>query len=184
MTKFNLFICCAAFILLPSCAKKPKPPSADQREAIRQAAFLKFASDQQAIIHWKDELPSQSADFAFTLQLQNALIRSDNKPIAFRGELLDVMRHGSGYFLRIRSADGELFLTLEATPSQVEQVTHEVKDNLFEEYAVAARIQHVERVAFRVQASEDGDPDAVDVNASDRFVVKGQCVGLMHLEGE
>jgi hypothetical protein len=116
--------------------------------------------------------------------VQDVLIRPDKQLVAFRATLHDVVRRSNNFFFEFDDSDG-VFFALEATPAEVEQVLKEAIIPGLDEYAVIAEIEGCHKVSFQVAPDpEGGDPEVAEISASDKFVAKGRCVGLMRLRDE
>lgn len=179
MSKAHVILCSLLLLSCINCSKKPNSDKS-KLEAQRQKAFLEFAANHHASPNWKTALPFQSVGTSFSLQLQDALTGPSREPIALRAYLHDVAGQGGRYQFVFSGFDDMVFW-LEATPDQVSQVLKEAQLPGLDEYAVAAEIHGVRKVAFQVSAPDGGEPHLADVNASDKFVATGRCVALTRL---
>ena len=171
-------------MVLTSCGKGKTKTSAEQHEQKEkeiQQKVIAVAATHNAIADWKAALPDKSLTGAYSIQVENALGRSDKRPVAVRAYLEDIVRRDGRLFLEFSDWD-ELYLTLEATPETVQQVLKENPSNFFAEYVVIAEVQSVQRPTFQIAAENSADGAEVQLQSPDRFHAIGRCVALLNLE--
>jgi len=164
-------LCCFLLLTLTCCNRDKKSTGADQ-EAVVRATVVRFAATQNAIVDWKATLPNTLA-IPYTLLVQDALI------MVFRAYLDDVVRRGDRTFFEFSGQD-DLYLTLEATPEEVQQVLKEGNFGL-EEYVVIAEIQAVDKPTFQLSAENGPDGAEVQFQRPEKFYARGRCVSLLSL---
>jgi hypothetical protein len=170
---FAAVLVTAGLFPLSSCTSRSQEQSKEPEKVI-DASFAAFAKGHDAVTDWHEGL----ALFAFTYEVQDRLLRSDKRPIAFKGDLQDIKRNAGKYQLLLKDSLNDLYLVLEADPEQVRQIVSG-RDAIFSELAVIAEVRGVDRLAFTVKA--DGDPEIgarVSLDSPSSTEVIGRCIAL------
>lgn len=162
------------------------------KEAQRTKLLDNFSKAYNADTTWQESLKGKGL---WTMTVQDALIRSDGRPIAGFAGLLDVERRGSKYVLHLSPSKlsfsffHDLIFTLEcALPDLKAASGSEFNLDLLTgmvlnaDYMFAARINNVRRAVFKLDAHATGEEDAdVEVKTGTRFIASGECLGVKYI---
>ena len=151
-----------------------------QQQAMKQERDLKaFAASYNAIADWKTDLPEHVVASTYSIQLEDALVRKDNRPIALMLTLQDIVRRDDKAFFEFQDYTDSLYLTLEASPEQVQQVLKDGPSE-FREYKVVAEIHTVRKASLKLDANPDHEGGAdIQADLPDIFQVRGRCIALV-----
>lgn len=150
----------------------------------------KLCSQYDAVTDWKQHLDKKGfGEHVYTIEVEDALIRTDGRPILFYGIAHDIVKESDKYLVYWGYGWGTLLrnpffgvlgydihFVLDCTPNQVEQIMHHPASGL-DDYAVIAQISEVEKIRFELSSGENGEK--VRVETSDVFMVKGKCLDLL-----
>jgi len=174
---------------------KQAAASAKKFQHIPQVQEL--CSKYNAITNWKQQLGKNGFyGHTFTIEVEDALIRTEGRPILFYGTVNDIVREsdkylvyfGFGFAAILRDTyyllNEKVFFVLDCTQEQVEQITNNPA-GIYDEYAVIAQISQVEKVRFELKSNAMSDEDvSVDLEPSDVFMAKGKCLDLLFISGK
>lgn len=150
-----------------------------------------FCSQYNALIDWAQSVEDGEA---YTIELEEALIRADSRPVLLLGEIEDITKKSgrySVYFTVEEPSIGsfcEMSLVLHCTPEQVKEIMQHRHD-WPQKYAVLARVSEVEKVRLGMRAwAGDDDTYTPSIYISlepdpfpDLFIAKGTCSALLFL---
>lgn len=186
----------AVVITLSSCDSDSPEEAAkvEQKHKITEEV-QKLCSQYNAVTDWKQHIDKKGfGEHTYTIEVEDALIRTDGRPILFYGSIHDVVRKPDKYLVYFGSGWGTLLrnpffgvfgcdihFVLDCTPSQVEQIMRHPASG-FDDYAVIAQISEVEKIRFELSSGESGEK--VHVETSDVFMVKGKCLDLLLVADE
>jgi hypothetical protein len=126
----------------------------------------------------------------YTVEVEDALVRTDQRPIIFFASVADVERETNKYSVHFHnrydamlSDIGPLYgriiadihFVLDCTQEQFKEIMLH-RGGLFEKYAVIAQISEVKKVKLKATASSESDK--VILIPSDVFVAEGRCLEL------
>ena len=143
-----------------------------------------------AVADWRKSLGEKGMlDYAYTIEIQDALIKTDGRPILFFGGANDIVRKNDKYMVYFSNWDGPLtcadvHFILDCTPDQINKIMSQPTDFL-ENYAVISQIGGVKKVRLQLTAkshdSEEVDSEEVDVDfaPSNVFMATGRCLDLV-----
>lgn len=118
----------------------------------------------------------------YTVQVEDALIRNDGRPVLLFGSVDDVIRQGNKYYVHFQNVlyqGPDIHFVLECDSEQVKKIMGHMA-GLFNQYAVVALIQSLQRPKFEVTAfSHSGEDAEVVVESSDIFIARGRCLDLL-----
>lgn len=139
-----------------------------QQRKVKQA-IAGLAASSGAIADWKSDICKSSyASPVLTSELQDALMRTGNRPVLITGLLGDARRDQNGQqFISISAyvpcRNTKLQVELLATPEDAREVLARRSESL-QYYAAIAEVTSVEK--------KDDDDDSI-------FLVRGQCLNLL-----
>ncbi|HZX12933.1 MAG TPA: hypothetical protein VFF49_00865 [Thermodesulfobacteriota bacterium] len=174
-------------------AKKEKTESEKiKTEQIKQA-ISEMVARHNAIADWKKSFfpkdPNALLNNIYTIDLEAALVRSDNRPILFVAPVVDVERRDNKYFVHFQTGgfilhslfSPDIHFVLECDSEQAKKIMAQ-QPNMFDEYAVVAFISSVRRAMFKVNADPVSSEEAdLVVEPSGIFIVNGQCLELLFI---
>ena len=168
--------------------EQAREESAKQAEQTRKEtihkAIIELANKHNAVVNWKEPL-SKIESYVFTMEVEDALLRKDNRPVLFLATVLDVERKENKYLLHFLVEDLEglsvIKFVLDSSDEQVKKITQQqFEDRLSEKFAVIAEIQKVRRVVFNLKAEIDSEEPVIRVVTTDSiFIVSGKCLDLL-----
>lgn len=141
--------------------------------------FAEFASRYDAVTDWGVvfEDPDAILEEVYTFEIEDALVRTDSRPVLILATLEDVTKENDTYFLHFSTlwSTGpfsysfqipELRLVLEGEKNLIDKVTSGPR-TFIDEYAIIATISSV------------SNPTLFTNETSEFLVVRGHCVDLM-----
>ena len=182
-------------------------PTADERKQARDKQddmVRAFAGEHNARLEWVRQLDgSGGLGRVYTEEVRRALVGDGESAIVLVGTPDDVRRTADGFSVRFSavlwqqplaverytdplealfasgdsSAGGDLVFELRCGPVVGAQVM-DVPRGQPACFAVAAKVTAVRRVTYEVSGAEE---EEVVIEASDRFVAKGDCIGILRL---
>lgn len=168
-------------LLTASCNSKADREKQEQSQ--RKARQTKVKNDLAvkfgAITDWDKNLKDRG--LLYTIDVQEALIRSDKTPVLFEAFVEDVTRDNNKYIVRLVSSSLEIYFLLECTP---EVATKFRSRKGFKKVAVIALISFVTKPTIKLEselASPDESPD-IEVTTPDTFIAKGSVLDFDFLE--
>lgn len=155
-----------------------------------------LCSKYNAVTDWKQRIGKKGfGEHTYTIEVKDALIRTDGRPILFTYPVYDIVRESDKYLVCFSVSmldaifsgvvsDIDFFLScdvhfvLDCTADQVKQIMNHSAGC----YAVIAQISEVEKVRFELSSGDSGEK--VRVETSDVFMAKGKCLDLLLVVGE
>lgn len=165
--------------------KTDKEKMETERRNRTEKSIKETAERNNAIVNWHNRFDANALS-TYTIEVQDALIKTDNRPIIFFASVEDIVRERGKYCARfcnpLISSSPVIYFVLDCTPEQIGQmVAH--RSELYENYAVVARICGVKKVRFEVkgyaQTYEDYEEIRLQLEQSDVFVATGKCLELL-----
>jgi hypothetical protein len=153
-----------------------------------------MVAKHNAVTDWKQNLNKKGeflGDSVYTIEIEEALIRNDGRPILFFCGVNDIVRKENKYLVYFSNlfgflASADVHFILDCTPDQVKEIMLH-RAGLFEKYAVIARVSEVKKVKLKLanypeeHAVTDYDvveTDKVVLEPSNVFIAKGCCLEL------
>ena len=149
-----------------------------------------MVAEHNAVVEWRQALDKEGGlwlDSTYTIEAEEALIRTDSRPILFFGGINDIVKKGDKYmvyfgdkkwFNFLSSAD--IQFVLECTAQQVDKIMSESKKSFVDRFAVVAKISEVGKVRFQLTASSSGYEEIdVELEPSNVFIATGHCLDLV-----
>ena len=184
-------------LILSGC-DSDTPKKTAQKKYETPEEVKRLCSQYNAVTDWKQHFHKKAfGQHTYTVEVEDALIRTDGRPILFYGVADDIVKESdkyvvywsAGFASLLRGSDTILDLAfdrdvrfvLDCTPSQVEKIMDN-SVSTFDDYAVIARISEVEKIRFKLSSGENGEK--VRVETSDVFMAKGKCLDLLFVVGE
>lgn len=156
--------------------------STKQEEVSKSDVITKeLGGKYQATTDWDKNL-------IYTLHAQERLITG--KPNLFRGYVDDVFRRDGKIFVQFSSSffsSVDYVLELECSQQIVDKIFAQKTDDktslkFFDEYAIVANIQEVSKPVFALKGSTLSEDEVeIDVESSELFTAKGNCVDIAYL---
>jgi hypothetical protein len=188
----TLFFIAVVALTIGGCSQNEQKDKAVQvSEKVKRdhARFLYLASQHHASFDWMESLPDRGRGTVFTVDLTQALIRTNGQPVATEAFLDDVSeRDGvfTGHFTMFDFPSHHTFDLRLALRCSAQQTANLLKseptigNTLF---AVVATVESVSRPVFEATDSEAGDTYHIDFSSMpDVFFAKGTCIDLMPLD--
>jgi hypothetical protein len=149
----------------------------EQQEQSRDAVVA-ASKRYGAIIDWEERLK----DSSFSIQIEDAIMPEDGKPIVVEGFVEDVARHNDQYYLYInnwRTGGNTISFVLECDPATARHVIE--KNDSFGSVSVIAQITSVEKaqLALRSGVKTTEDPAPIEIDSSSLFIARGKCLEVV-----
>lgn len=185
-------------IILNGCdSDTPKKTTQQAKEDETPEEVKKLCSQYDAVTDWEEYLSKKAyGQHTYTIEVEDALIRSDGRPILFHCVVDDIVRESDKYVVYWSAGFGssawilsraiftpDFRFVLDCTPSQIEKLKRQ-SAGTFDYYAVIAQISEVEKIRFEVTGRSSRDEDSVyeqvsiNLETSDTFIAKGKCLDL------
>ena len=117
-----------------------------------------------------------------TIDIENALITNDHRPVLFYGYAADVKKINEKKFVVIFSMieNADINFVLRCDAEQVEKILGQPTEYSADSFAVVAVISNVQRPRFEVDAYQDDEYEPyIIVEPSDTFIANGGCLDLL-----
>jgi uncharacterized protein YxeA len=180
-------VCIVSSIISCGRPKLEKEKVETEKKMKIEQAITELVGRHNAVTGWEKNLREKYMSMlmkVYSIQVEEALIRNDRRPVLFFASIEDVARQDDKYFAHFhnwRSIGPDIHFVLECNLDQVEKVTEQSAD-YFKQYAVVALISIIQRPKFEPRAySENGEEPEIAVESSDIFVAKGRCLDLLFI---
>lgn len=174
-----------------SC-NKPSPKTNNLKTRVEERAETEqlstLAKRYNAIKDWPAKLPKRGeSDSPFTFDLTKALISSNDTPIVLVMELVDVTEHDGKFHAKFshvyfQNCTFELFLDLDCSAKQADELLVISHEGLPERFALVIRVKEVTRPNFILRGTGMNEEHQVEIKSdSVVFYAKAECVDLLRL---
>jgi hypothetical protein len=153
-----------------------------------------LCSQYNAVMDWTQSL--EKVWHPFTIELENALIRVDNRPVLLLGEVKNITKESDKYWVHFTQeapyTDFDIHFFLRCTPEHVKEIMSHRDSS--QDYAVIAQVSEVKKVSylfathnelvFNAEDFERGSREVtiIDIDPlSDLFIARGTCSDLLFL---
>jgi len=130
-----------------------------------------LALKHNAVIDWKKSLGEKGSYglyHTYTIEVEDALIRTDDRPILFFGSVNDIVRKDDSFIVYFSNWFNDLLglyssanirLVLESTDLQVDEILKKPTDkfSFSNNFAIIAQITEVEKIRFQLTAGSSGN---------------------------
>lgn len=152
----------------------PKAAQVEKERKITEEVQA-LCSKHNAVRDW-----GESRLFPYTIDVQDALIRTDGRPVLFFARVTDVTKKADKYSVHFEASFvPTIHLFLDCTSDQIKQLMLQRKD-WPEFYAVIATVSEVNRIKFEITTSlysEEIFLESVPFGLD--FICKGKCLDLL-----
>lgn len=171
--------------------EKAEEQKLEQEKRIQTANTVSaMAEKYNAVTDWKDNFKGRFSflDSTYTIELQDAIVKTDGRPILFFSGLNDIVQKDGKYYLYFGDLFGgfsgpDILFILEATPDLIKEIIAH-KHNCLENYAVISQIKEVEKVRFQLTSTAvDSEKIDVEFAPSNIFIAKGNCIDFVFVGG-
>jgi hypothetical protein len=157
---------------------------ADKISSITQhaPAVAQMVSKYQAVPHWEGDVKEPGRVFA--INMQEAMVRSDNRPILLINRIDDLVKEGNKYYLNFESITytHDVYFTLECDAEQANELLGQTSSP-DDEYAMIAHVSSVRKLKFNISAAPKSIEEAeIELDTSDAFTAEGKCLALLKVE--
>jgi len=170
-------------LLLASCNSKVDREKEEQNKREAQQTKIKndLAAKFGARTDWNKELKDRL--LPYSIDVEEALIRTDKKPILFEALVEDVTRDNNKYVVRLNYSDSpKIYFLLECTPELAAKLRSRQG---FDQVAVIASISSVRKPTIKLESDLPSSPDEspdIEVTNPDAFIAKGSMLELEFIE--
>lgn len=167
----------------PSANNELEAAAQEKAEKDAVATVSRLVAEHNAVVQWNEPIADLEWPLPlFTINWQSVLVRKDGRPILFLASAKDVVKCNGHYRLILEDSGllsfSRLLLDLKCNPESARKIL-EARKEFFDEYAVIAHIESVERAAFQVSTSDFGEVFIDD--SPEIFIARGTCVDLVYL---
>lgn len=183
MRTLNLMLFVAVVLLVTSCNSEVAREK--EEEARREAGRTKLKNDLAAKFGASTDWDKNLKDrlMPYSIDVEEALIRSDKRPILVEAFVEDVTRDKEKYVARLSYLEPpKIYFFLDCTP---ELATKLRSREGFDRVAVIASISSVRKPNIKLESDLPSSPDEspdVEVTSSDAFIAKGSMLDLEFIE--
>lgn len=136
-----------------------------------------------AVIYWGEDL--RAVKQLFSVNVQEALIRADKRPILIFTQIKDVVKENGKSILKFETDTnfdfGELYFSLECTSEQVNIIINQTSTSE-DEYAIVALISSVRKPELKVSANAINEDEAlIELSDSHILLASGTCLDLVNI---
>ena len=139
-----------------------------------------------AIADWKRGLESGSSLLkpAFTIEVHEALVREDDKPILFFAAIEDITKETDNYTVHFHNQSNaftgaDIHFVLNCTHQEVKEINLDSR-RLFDNYAVVAHITNVTKIKYGALTADEYTSVSVSSSfPSNVFEATGSCLDLL-----
>jgi len=197
ITLIILIITLGCFVSLSSCGRSKKEEIKQMKKAKIKVEIeqniKKMANNYNAVLDWEKDLKQKSfLTNVYTVEVQRALVREDNRPVIFVASVQDIEKRGNeyivyfdrwtGYYNINLEADLPILFILNCTEEQVKRILNQPNEVLFENYSVIALISDVNKMRFSLTPYPLGEYEAdIEIDSSEVFIAKGNCLDLLFI---
>jgi hypothetical protein len=145
-------------------------------------AIAQMISKHQAVQHWEGDVKESGRVFA--VNVQEAMVRSDGRPILLIERIDDLVKEGDKYYLNFESITytHDIYFTLECDAEQANNLLSQ-PSSPSDEYAIIAHVSSVRKLKFNISASPQSTEEAeIDLDTSDALTAEGKCLALLKVE--
>lgn len=145
-----------------------------QREELERKTQQELATKYNASLDWHEGLEHFRA---FSLEVENALIRPNAQPVVFIAYLEDVMKREDKYFARFHWLENpKIYFILECKPELAQRMLSQ-PGRIFPSYAVVAVVSTVVKAALEVNARAlTHEETELEIDTPDVFIARGNCL--------
>jgi hypothetical protein len=146
-----------------------------QRKELQRKTEEELASKYNASLDWGEGLEGHLR--AFTIEVENALIRPNGQPVVFVAYADDLMKRDDKYFARFyRVEHPKIYFILECKTELAEQLLSD-SERVLRDYAVVAVVSSVARAALAVNARVlTNEETELEIDTPDVFIARGSCL--------
>jgi hypothetical protein len=194
-----LFLAYEGWTLFFSNASAPqevKRRKIEERELLQYQTALKaisaFSSKYNAIVDWNKGLlrseiriPYEDYKDFFTIELQEALLNTQDRPVVLIGEIKDITLQGGKAVIRVsaNSSHPDIYYDLVYRGEVLKKITslQNASGKRYDtKFAIVAQINSVKKVRFSANAEFGGE--GVYVSDGDIYLAAGEFIDSMELE--
>jgi hypothetical protein len=162
--------------------KTEKEKLATETRIQTEKSIAEMAKRNNAIVNWQNAFDTNELS-TYTIEVQDALIKTDNRPVIFFAPVEDIVKETTKYSVHFynpfSSFSPVIYFVLDCTPEQIGKIISHRSD-LYENYAVIAQISEVKKVRFEVKGyAEIYEEVQLELEQSDVFVATGKCLELL-----
>ncbi|MEA2006253.1 MAG: hypothetical protein U9O50_08380 [Acidobacteriota bacterium] len=195
-----LIITLGCLVILSSCGESKKEEKKQMEKVKRKTEIVKriteMAKIYNAVIDWEKDLrPKNFLRNVFTVEVQRALVRENNRPVLFIAGVQDIEKRGdeyivyfdrwAGYYsINLESLEANLpiLFIIKCTEEQAQRILNQPNEILFENYSVIASISDVHKMRFSLTPYSLGEHEAnIEIDSSEVFIAKGNCLDLLFI---
>lgn len=180
-----------------NAAKRAKEETLKQAQQAQTQALEKainsFAEKYNAVTDWKNPIDTNDLfSQPFTIEVQDALLRSDARPLLIRADILDIERNNDKYIIHLTDdallrmiGRPSIEFVLTCSDDQIKKITPHKGTHLISQHCVViANIDQVKKQNHYIQPVDDeGHYKEVRIDITDTFVATGHCIDLLTSEG-
>jgi len=178
--------------IISSCRSATQKEKAETEKKVQiEQNISGMVARHNAVIGWEEIFNVEDivTGQVYTLQVEDALVRKDGRPILLFGSVSDIVRRNNEYFVHFKKgvldfSIPDIYFALKLNAEQIKKIIGQ-KTEIFDRYAIVATITSVQRPKFDVKAysqnGEDGKSEYTEiaVEPCNIFIAKGRCLDLL-----
>ena len=145
----------------------------------KQKAIAQLSNKYNAVSDWSELLSKKSSTSpVLTIEVEDALLRKDNRPVLLRVTLDDVERKENKYLAYFAADFTELKFVLDCNDRQIKKITQR-QLGFLDEYVVVAKIRKIRKITFESITETDGEESGINITNS--LIATGECLDLLFI---
>ncbi len=163
-----------------------KQESKDEKQLQTEKSLADMITKHNAVTDWRHGFKDSTLiEPAYTIEVEDALIRTDDRPIIFFAAVEDVVKEENKYSVYFNNKfdfllGANIHFVLDCTPNQVNEIMLGPRSLFESNYAVIAKVSNIEKCIVRITTEDNrrvvlGSP----IVTSNVFIASGRCLDLL-----
>jgi len=153
-----------------------------------EKSITDIITKHNAVTEWKhgfDKKGLASFGEIYTIEVEEVLIRADDRPIMFFANVEDVVKEANRYLVYFHNRfdfllRADIHFVLDCTQDQVNEIILSPRAPFESNYAVIAKVSSIEKCIVRVRTEDNGRVGlSSPIFTSNVFVATGRCLDLL-----
>lgn len=154
----------------------------DEKQLQIEKSITDIVTKYNAVTDWKDKNSFSLSEPTYTVEVEDALVRTDDRPIKFFAAVEDVVKEANRYSVYFHNwidvlLSADIHFVLDCTPDQVNEIMLNPRALFESNYVVIAKVSEIKKVKLKVTTSTENDDFTIE--PSNVFIAKGQCLDLL-----
>ncbi len=191
---FGVVVLVIVFWLFTSSTSKKSSETENQERKIEKHQQIEkivadLVSKYNAITDWRQSFKKEGIGLlepVFTIEVQDALIRKDNRPVLFFAAVEDIEKETGIYNVYFQNFfdivfSANILYVLDCSTEQIQEIMKQ-PTSPFKNYAVVAQITNVRKIRYGVTSDDEKNVKDDSSLPSNVFEAKGRCLDLLFVD--